>query len=200
LSKSIELGDADELFTQFFDRWYDDETRALKSCPGTEPDVVQYPDLVGRTAAEISPLEEPGFSKSLERVQAMLSAAQGDWPDFLKVQGEVDLEWVRVFDEFFRPEVVAELISISDPEDFGNRYVIYACEFGAVLGQCLRQRVPRLVWVPSWPYWESYLFDSQTGFRINVFHWAIKKLSSYGVDDGFAAKLEACVGMLEGKE
>lgn len=199
MSDSVALADADELFMQFFDRWYDDETRALKSCPATEPDVVQYPELVGRNAQEISPLEEPGFSESLERVLGMVAAAQGDWPTFLDVKGDVDIEWVRVFDEFFGAEEVAELVSISDPEDFGNQYLIYACEFGAVLGHCLVQRLPRLVWVPSWPYWESYLFDSQTGTAVNVFHWAIKKLSSYGVEDGFVAKVGACVGMLEGE-
>ena len=41
------------------------------------------------------------------------------------------------------------------------------------------------------------MFDPKTGTVIAVFHWAIKKLSEYGVDDGYAAKTKACLQFLE---
>jgi hypothetical protein len=53
------------------------------------------------------------------------------------------------------------------------------------------------VWRLDWPYWDSCLFDPKTGTVIAVFHWAIKKLSEYGVDDGYAAKTKACLQFLE---
>jgi hypothetical protein len=36
-----------------------------------------------------------------------------------------------------------------------------------------------------------------TGISMPVFHWAMKKMSSYGVDDAFVAKINACVQLLE---
>ena len=32
---------------------------------------------------------------------------------------------------------------------------------------------------------------------VPVFHWAIKKFSTYGIDDGFADKPQVCVQMLQ---
>ena len=54
-----------------------------------------------------------------------------------------------------------------------------------------------LDWIIEWPYWESSLFDNKTGHVLAVFHWAIKKMSDYGIDDGFAAKTKACLQLLE---
>ena len=51
---------------------------------------------------------------------------------------------------------------------------------------------PRLSWLYDWPYWESALYDQETRSRINVFHWAVKKMSEYGVEDGLTDKLNAC--------
>jgi hypothetical protein len=92
---------------------------------------------------------------------------------------------------------VAEVLEAADPEDFSNDLLVLCCEFGAVLGAALRQDAPQLEWVYDWPYWESGLLDPAHGYRINVFHWAIKKFSDYGVDDGFAAKVEMCVKLMK---
>lgn len=94
----------------------------------------------------------------------------------------------------------ADPIARSHPEDFGGDYVVLCCEFGAVLGHVMRARQPRLFWYLDWPYWESMLLDPQTGTVIPVFHWAIKKMSDYGVDDGFVPKIERCLRILDGDE
>lgn len=78
-----------------------------------------------------------------------------------------------------------------------GRATIICCEFGAMLGAVMRSLQPRLFWSPNWPYWESSLIDPASGSEIPVFHWAIKKMSSYGWDDGFAEKTEACLAMLD---
>ena len=64
----------------------------------------------------------------------------------------------------------------------------------------MRDLLPRLAWIPSRPYWETSIFDAETGNIIPVFHWAIKKFSTYGIDDGFAAKLQVCVQMLQDEQ
>jgi hypothetical protein len=53
----------------------------------------------------------------------------------------------------------------------------------------MRHSLPGLEWLGSAPYWESSLWYAPTGASIHPFHWAIKKMSSYGVDDGLRFKL-----------
>jgi len=127
----------------------------------------------------------------------MLSAAREDWPEYLSVSGEIGLSWVDAFDRYWNRKRIKDTIRGSDPKDFGNDYVVIVCEFGAVLGHVMRGLQPRLVWYLERPYWESALVDPNRGFVIPVFHWAVKKMSGYGVDDGFAAKIDARLRALE---
>jgi hypothetical protein len=55
---------------------------------------------------------------------------------------------------------------------------------------------PCVAWYLEWPYWDSAPYDPVSGFLIPVFHWAIKKMSDYGVDDGFRTKVKACLQVL----
>ena len=88
------------------------------------------------------------------------------------------------------------LMKEANPKDFNNAFLVMTCEFGAVLGEVLARQLPGLHWLIDWPYWESSIFDPQTGQVVAVFHWAIKKFSSYGIDDGFKAKTLACVDVI----
>ena len=74
--------------------------------------------------------------------------------------------------------------------------MVLCCEFGAVLGHTLLGLTGRTAWLPDWPYWESAIYDCTSGYRVNVFHWAIKKLSDYGIDDGYRAKLLKCAELI----
>ena len=197
MAKRARLGDADEMFRRFFDRWYDDDARKLKGFEATRPDMMEIPEYVGQPVTDVCPLTEAAASQAIERVETMRQAAEGDWPTFLPVRQPMDLGWVGSFDAHYDLTRVKELLGRSDPADFSNDYLVTVCEFGAVLGSVMRGLLPRLVWLPSWPYWESSIFDADTGNVVPVFHWAIKKFSTYGIDDGFAEKLQVCVQMLQ---
>jgi hypothetical protein len=190
------LPDADEIFAHFFDRWYDAGDRERKGVPHTRPDLARR-FRPGLKAAELSPFNDETQREILERIQIMLGTATSDWPRYLDVKGEISDAWVDAFDRHHDAKRVAEMLSESDPADYSNDLLVLVCQFGAVIGAVLRQHLPRLEWIPEWPYWESFLYDPWSGHEIPPFHWAIKKFSSYGIDDGFAAKIGMCVNLLE---
>jgi hypothetical protein len=190
------LPHCDDLFLRFFDCWYDDAGRRRRGFKATFPDVLQHGSLVGLTQAEASCVAEEAQQQILDKISGMVSAARGDWARYLEVKGEIDLGWIDAFDRHYDRERVREVIERSDPSDFGNDYVVLCCEFGAALSHVLRTGQRRLVWRLDWPYWDSSLFDPKTGTAIPIFHWAVKKMSEYGVDDGFAAKTKACLQLL----
>lgn len=190
------LPHADKLFLRFFDRWYSPADRQAKMFSATRPDMMEVPALVGRDAATASPLPADEAARELKRVEVMLEAARGDWPTYLAVAEPIDLAWVRAFDAYYDKKRVRALVDRSQPDEFDNDYLVIACEFGAVLGTILQAKVDRLQWLAGRPYWESSMFDPQTGNVIPVFHWAVKKLSGYGLNDGFADKVEACARVL----
>jgi hypothetical protein len=192
-----ELPHCDELFLKFFDRWYDDAGRKRRPFRATYPDVMQNPALIGFSQEQLNRYTPAIQERVLAQISAMLEAARGDMPTYLQVGDEIDLDWIDKFDRYANRSRVLDLIENADPENFGNAYVVNACEFGAVLSHVLRAAQPRLVWQLEWPYWDSCLFDPKTGTGITVFHWAIKKLSEYGVDDGYAAKTKACLHFLQ---
>jgi hypothetical protein len=191
------LPDCDKVFMTFFDRWYDPEDRERKGFPATRPDAMTVPEFVGLSPQQASPLTEDGQKEIKEMVDDMIEAAKEDWPSFLPVSEPIDINWVDKFDLFYGEGGVLELLENSDPEDFSNDFLIMVCEFGAVLGHVLISMQPNLHWVYDWPYWESSVMDPETGNIIPVFHWAIKKFSSYGIDDGYKAKLMVCSKMIE---
>ena len=75
--------------------------------------------------------------------------------------------------------------------------MVICCEFGAILAHVMISLQPRLEWYYEWPYSESAIFDPDNGYVVPPFHWAFKKMSEYGIDDGFALKIEACLKTLE---
>ena len=190
------LPDADELYSQFFDRWYDDDDRKRKGFTHTRPDMLgcYRPRL---DSFEISRLTGASQTEVLRRVQAMLNAARKDWPRYLPVTGELSENWIQAYDDYYDADRVASTITRSDPSDFSNDLVVAVCEFGSVLGHVLLQMQPRLQWILEWPYWESALYDPISGNVIPPFHWAMKKFSGYGIDDGFVPKLHMCIALVE---
>ena len=127
----------------------------------------------------------------------MYEAAIGDWPKYLNLPSKPGIEWIDAFDLHYRTDRVESLIQRSDATEFSNELLVTVCEFGAVLGNTLIACDDSLNWIADWPYWESAVYDATSGYRINVFHWAIKKFSAYGVDDGYRAKLLACTELVK---
>jgi len=127
----------------------------------------------------------------------MVRAASSDWKRYLDIGSKVSLGWVEAFDAYYDRSRIRDLIERSDPKESDNEYHVVCIQFGVVLGTVLSQMIPRLRWLLDWPYWESAPYDSKTGTRVNVFHWAVDKLSEDGVDDGFAVKLQVVAQLLE---
>ena len=194
-----EIPHCDELFKRFFASWYSEESLKQRSFPATFPDLMTSEGLIGATQAEASCVTPEGQDEVAKRIALMVEATRNDWPNYLDVSGEVSLEWIDAFDKACDREKIAEIIANSDPTDFSNNYLVLCCEFGAALGHVLMAANPHLIWRMDWPYWDSGLLDPRSGTVMPVFHWAIKKMSKYGVEDGFAAKVRACLNLLEQK-
>ena len=196
----MQLPHCDPLFRKFLDPWYSDGDRSRKQFEDTRPDILTCDEFVGVSVADLSVLSADGEDDVRGRIDRMLEACRGDWPSYLPVFGEIDQQWIEAFDEHYDRKKIADVIKRSDPKDFSNDYLVLVCEFGAALGHVLRAKQPRLLWRYDWPYWESSLVDCRSGAVIPPFHWAVKKFSEYGVDDGFAAKIDMCLHVLEEKQ
>jgi len=189
------LPSCDDLFLRFFDPWQDDSGRQRRGFKATFPDVLQHDSLIGLSQGKAS-VTEVAQEDIVQMIDGMFEAARHDWPAYLPVTGEVNLDWIDAFDRHYDRDRIHDVIGRSDPTNFGNDYVVLCCEFGAVLSHVLRVAQPRLVWRLDWPYWDSSLLDPKTGTAMPLFHWAIKKMSEYGVDDGFVAKTKASLRFL----
>ncbi len=196
----MDLPHCDELFLKFFDPWYDDDDRARRGFPATRPDMLSYEGLKGRTVFEMRRLNEEGLRDVSDRINRMFAAARNDWSFLLPDKEETLIGWLAAIDADYDRERIRKTIDHSNPNEYANDYVVTCCELGTVIGRLLEQTLPRLEWHFGWPYWESALFDSETGTVVPVFHWAVKKMSEYGVDDGLVDKVEACAGILAGDQ
>jgi hypothetical protein len=192
----MKIPECDPLFLRFLDPWYSDDDRKRKNWAATRPDLLTIESYVDASPEDLQILVVEGQKEAKARIDRMLDACRNDWPTYLALTGDIDLDWIDAFDSSYDRKKVGEIIKKADPADYSNDYLILVCEFGAALGHILQKMEPRLCWVYDWPYWESSLVDTKTGTIIPTFHWAVKKFSDYGIDDGFAAKLEMCVGVL----
>jgi hypothetical protein len=195
--KSKSLPDCDELFLKYFDPWYDNDSRNRKGFEATRPDMMQVPELIGLTSEQACPLQDSTRLDVARQVEVMLDSARADFSTFLPVSGDPDFSWVDAYDQHFDRKHIQELLDTSDPTEFSNDYVVTCCEFGALLGYVHKKATPRLQWYYEHPYWESALFDPETGLIVPPFHFAVKKMSEYGVEDGMVAKLNHLAAVLE---
>jgi hypothetical protein len=186
------LPDCDTLFSKYFLPWFGEQDRKRRVFQATRPDVEQLEVPDDMTASDVSPLTAEGRSEAASRIADMLEAATVDWKEFLPVGDAPSTTWVAEFDRHFQRPRIQEVLKRSVATRFDNDYLVLCCELGAVLGTVLRALEPQLCWLYDWPYWESGLYCQKTRMRINVFHWAVKKLSEYGVEDELAAKIAAC--------
>ena len=193
------MSGCDTLFRHFFVPWY-------RLPPGVaaprivKGDIELYSDAAGQSATDAWQVHRDRQRRLAEQVAEMADAARADWPTYLKVDDVVSVEAIDAFDCHWTRPRIAEVIRSSDSSDFANEYLVLCCELGAVLGEVMRLALPSLEWLYSDPYWESSLWYAPTGGRIPPFHWAIKKMSSYGVDDGLRPKLLAGVESVQRRE
>jgi hypothetical protein len=192
----MKIPECDPLFLRFLDPWYSENDRKRKKWAATRPDLITIDSYVGVSLDELQIITTEGQLEAKARIDRMLEACRNDWPTYLNLSGDLDLDWIDAFDAYYDRKKVSGVIKKSDPSDYSNDYLILVCEFGAALAHVLQRTEPRLSWIYNWPYWESSLVDTKTGSVIPTFHWAVKKFSDYGIDDGFAAKIDMCTGVL----
>jgi hypothetical protein len=190
-----QLPECDEVFKEFFDRWYSEDDRQRRRYTGTRPDAETW-GRPGSSVETLCELTDAGQREVAAQIDKMLESTAGDWPAFLNVSGDIDIAWVDEFDKHFDAAAVHALMNRSEPSEFSNEFLVLACEFGATLGHTLLSLAEGTAWLFDWPYWESAVYDPASGYRINVFHWAIKKFSDYGIEDGYRAKLLKCVELV----
>ncbi len=184
----MELPTCDPLFREYFAAWYNKEEQERRGDRETRPDIEQL-GITLAEARELSPVTAEVSLGIAQRIAAMADAAGKDWKKLLKVTGEPSMDWLSAFDAHFGKQEILDLIIASSPEEFGNDYLVLCCEAGAVLGAVLQEAEPRLQWIYDSPYWESGLYDEQTGVRLNVFHWVIRRMSEPGLEDGLADRV-----------
>lgn len=186
----------DVLFRHFFVPWYrlPPEVDAPRTTKG---DIEFYAEAAGQAAGQAWRVPEERQRRTKREVEKMVDAAREDWLSYLPVDDAVSLAAVDAFDAHWTRNRVAEVIRSSDAGDFTNDYLVLTCELGAVLGEVMCELLPTLEWLYSDPYWESSLWYIPTGGRIYPFHWAIKRMSSYGVLDGLRAKVFAGVARVQ---
>lgn len=182
------LPSCNDLFVTFFDRWYSDDERSRHGRNGlVRPDFGRCA-APGTPTSEVSPLTPESARKVIEFLRGLASAAGG-------APGKIDVAWIHGFDTFYNRNNIAKMLESSDPADRRNPYAMTCQGFAAALGEVLIASMPGCEWLPDSPVWESAVYDPRGGVRINVFDWAVKKLSEYGVDDGYAMKVRVCAGM-----
>jgi hypothetical protein len=196
VAKKRRLPHCDELFLKFIAPRYSDQDRKRRACKSTRGDMEQIlkPNL---TAEMASPLYPEVQKEVMEQIRTMIEAACEDWSRLLGRKITPTIEAIEMIDEYYDREKIHALIDATDPDESSNDYLVSCIEFGVMVGEVLRSRSGDLVWAADWPYWESFVYDPKTGYRINVFHWAVKKFSEYGWDDGFAEKIDVCIEMLK---
>lgn len=190
------LPHCDALFAEYLSPWY----------PAKERPKMTRPDMFVISAYEGRPLDlnalqylrEDLLIKTKAQIQKMATAALGDYQNIV-ASDRLDLQVLDAVDKFYDKQKIEKIIKNSDPNDFGNDYLISVCEFGAMLGK-LFEEIEGYGWLYSDPYFHSIIVHKNTGFGITVFDWAVKKFSEYGFDDGFVAKFHAAVSAVRDQE
>lgn len=187
------LKHCDELFKRFFSPWYPE---------GERPKMVR-PDMFVISGYEnqvldldkIQYLTEEGLKETKELLKKMRETYHKDFQNF-KAFKVLDLDVIDSIDKAFTRKEVKNLIKVSDPKDFGNLYLVTVCQFGLALGD-LFVASGKFKWLYSYPYFHSIVVNPETGEGVTVFDWAIKKFSSYGIEDGFKSKFLKVMEILE---
>ncbi|WP_207430897.1 hypothetical protein [Sabulibacter ruber] len=190
--RSEELPDCNDLYATYVHKWNDNPEHKI---PIVKPDMIQSfkPDTYVSTLVDST---DKGYVKTKKQVEALISASRQDFQELANFN-EFSLETIEKLDKAIDRQYIRSIIDASDVNDDSNQYMISIIEFGCALAQTMENEIGGFVWVYKYPYWESTLLHKKTGFEIPVFHWAIKKYSEYGVDDGFKDKILALKSNLQ---
>ncbi|WP_422092348.1 hypothetical protein [Tenacibaculum sp. MEBiC07804] len=187
------LPHCDKLFEKFLSPWYPEDERPKM----TRPDMYVISGYEDKTLDidRIQYLTEEGLKDTKDIFEKMRESYQRDFQNFKEFK-ELNLDVIDSVDKAFGKKEVKELIKISDPKDFENGYLVTVCEFGLALGDLFVQ-TGKFKWLYSYPYFHSIVINPETGQGITVFDWAVKKFSSYGIDDGYKWKFLKVMEIIE---
>lgn len=183
----------EELFDTFFKQWYKQKEHEEM---GVKPDMISYANP-GTTVDDLKLLTDEGIQVISKHINTMIDSAEGDWKSFLDIKSPLTIDDIEKFDNYYDKKSVLKLINSSDPKDFSNSFIVTCCEFGAVLGSVMISMNKDLEWLYYHPYWDSAIYDKNTGYLINFFSWAMCKFTDYGIEDGYKFKLLKCLEILE---
>ena len=180
------LPHCDKLFKKYLSPWYPDNERPKM----TRPDMYVISGYKDKKLDinSIQYLTVEGLEETKKIFDSMRDSYKQDFQNFMKFEN-LNLDVIDSVDKAFGKEEVKELIRISNPKSFDNQYLVTICEFGLALGD-LFVETGKFEWLYSYPYFHSIVVNPETGNAITVFDWAVKKFSSYGIEDGFKAKFE----------
>ncbi len=162
---------ADELFKEFFWRWYKPLEREVRGRDALGDDVEPL-----RGSGE-SRLPDYVRGNVLRQLGRMTDAARQDQARFLPPTGELSFEWLRAFEEHYGVREAQNLVVAADAEQATNDFVVLVCELGATVGALLSQ-AEGLEWIPEAPYWESYLVDRERQLVVRPFAAALRFMST----------------------
>lgn len=188
---------AEVLFEEMFWRWYGAEERQAHTSPKLRADAEQLEP--GKAARDLSRFDARAQQAIISKCEGMAEAARQDWNDLISLL-EFEPDCLRRFLEYWTVDEARRLAVTVEPSKNDNDYVVLCCELGAALGKFYRQRLPEAEWVADMPYWESWLYHPPTGTRINVFHTAIRELSTSRPDTHLLQRFEALCSSLASRE
>lgn len=183
-----------DLFETFVRPWY---PRDLPEAPLLRTDLEEIELPEGVHIRELHSLEPAERGEVLQQLATMTEAALEDLRALCGIEGELSPEDLARIEDHFSSELVLEVIRGSRPDELNNNWLVLSCELGAFVAWSLMRTQPRLQWLPAWPYWDSALFDLNTGLQIPVFHWAFKFMSG-DEERSLGAKRDALFDLLTG--
>ena len=146
----------------------------------------------GKTPRELSSLDDVWQSRVLKQLDIMVESAVQDWE---KLLGKPTMNYqcaLSGIHKCYNQSTVTKLLKGEKENEVDGDVFITAIEIGVICGKVIIELNRNWGWIPCMPYWESPLYHSKSGCIANVFHWGVKKLSSYAVEDDLYGKCLAC--------
>ncbi len=187
------LPHCDKLFKKYLSPWYLKEERPNM----TRPDMYIISGFQNETLDidKIQYLTKEDLKESKRLIEKTRISYQRDFKK-IKEFKDLNLDIIDSVDKAYGKQEVKDLIKLSDPKDFENQYLLTVCEFGAALGD-LFVKSGKFEWLYSYPFFHSIVINPETGQAITVFDWAVKKFSSYGIEDGYKWKFIKAMELIE---
>jgi hypothetical protein len=189
------LTPADNLFHTYFAPWYPQQKYG-KIRLQADLEQVEFPE--GVHIDSLQNLNEDGRNMAQRQIQSIFQAGKTDISGHLKKRGApLDLDFVKAIDGHYQSKIIESVLGQSDSTKFANPYLVLCCEIGAIVAEVLRAQRPELQWVYDLPYWDSFLFDLNSKVKLNVFFWAVRRLSAEADRQTLAEKIQAALDFIK---